>query len=234
MRSRIWVILVVIAAVVAVVLAKRATRSSSPPQHETIARASDVPAESASTPSGPAEEGPLQAAVEPVRAEPIEATPQPKAVTKPQRNHQPEPTQAAELRSPPSESVESASQEAEAEPAEEAADAAPEPVEPLPGSSLTECLQNGRPTMVDFGAGWCRPCKEMEPVVTDAATKYTGKADIVFVDTDKYSSIARRYGIRLIPTQIFFDAEGKEVFRNSGVLPLHKIDEQFTRLGIQK
>ncbi len=109
----------------------------------------------------------------------------------------------------------------------------PELAEPLSGSQFAECLQNGRPTMADFGAGWCRACKHMEPILAEAAAKYADRADIVYVDTDDYSAIAKQYGIRLIPTQIFFDSQGKEAFRNIGLFPIEKIDQQFTKLGLQ-
>ncbi len=126
------------------------------------------------------------------------------------------------------------------EPAPEAEPAAPEPaevepkqpVEPLPGSELKQALASGKCTMVDFGAGWCQACKMMDPVLKEAARKYQGKANIVFVDTDRFPQMARDYKIRAIPTQIFFDSSGKEVNRHMGYWPIEEVDKQFAALGV--
>jgi len=129
-----------------------------------------------------------------------------------------------------------------AAPAEEPANptAAPEPpepeqenaVEPLPGSKLGESLANDKPTMVDFGAGWCQACKMMEPVLKESAKRYQGTANIVYVDTDKFPQIAHDYKITAIPTQIFFDASGKEANRHMGYWPIEEVDKQLAALGV--
>ena len=107
-----------------------------------------------------------------------------------------------------------------------------EPVEPLPGSKLEKALASGQPTMADFGAGWCQACKMMDPVLKQAARKYQDKANIVYVDTDKFPQVARDYEIRAIPTQIFFDSSGKEVNRHMGYWPIEEVDKQFAALGV--
>jgi len=85
--------------------------------------------------------------------------------------------------------------------------------------------------MVDFGASWCRPCQQQEPILHQAAARYQGQANIVYVDTGEYASLARQYGIRVIPTQIFFDSRGNEVSRHMGVYPLADIDRELAALG---
>ena len=105
-------------------------------------------------------------------------------------------------------------------------------VQPLPGSKLAECLKSGRPTMVDFGAGWCRPCQMMEPVLVQAATKYEGKANVVYVDTDKYADVARSYRIASIPTQIFFDAKGEKVSQHIGYWPIEDVGRALAAAGV--
>ena len=105
-------------------------------------------------------------------------------------------------------------------------------VEPLPGSKLAECLKSGRPTMADFGAGWCKACKMMEPVLVEAATKYEGKANVVYVDTDKYSQVARSYRISSIPTQIFFDAKGEKVSQHIGYWPIEDVARALAAAGV--
>jgi len=106
--------------------------------------------------------------------------------------------------------------------------------EPLPGSKFEECLKSGRPTMADFGAGWCKPCKMMEPVLKEAAGKYEGKVSIVFVDTDEYGPLAKQYRVAAIPTQVFFDAKGKEVGRHVGYYPIEELDAQMRSLELIK
>lgn len=67
----------------------------------------------------------------------------------------------------------------------------------------------GLPIMIDFGADSCAPCKEMAPVLEKLNEKLQGKAIIKFVDVWKYQKLAEGYPLRVIPTQIFFDKDGK-------------------------
>ena len=108
------------------------------------------------------------------------------------------------------------------------------PAEPLPGSKFADSLESGRPTMADFGAGWCKACKLMEPVLKIAAVKYEGKVSILFVDTDEYGPLAKQHRVAAIPTQIFFDAKGKEVGRHVGYYPIEDLDAQMRSLGLTK
>lgn len=108
------------------------------------------------------------------------------------------------------------------------------PEAPLPGSSLADCLKSGRPTMADFGKRACVPCKQMEPILKQAARDYRGKANIVFVDLEAYPQLAREYLIRIMPTQIFFDADGKEVDSHMGYMGLDEIERQLASLGVRK
>lgn len=73
-------------------------------------------------------------------------------------------------------------------------------------------------TMVDLGSTSCVPCKLMEPILEQLRTEYKGRAAVLFVDVAKDRASAREYNIRAIPTQIFFDAEGKETWRHAGFL----------------
>jgi len=90
----------------------------------------------------------------------------------------------------------------------------------------------GMPTMLDLGADRCRPCKMMVPVLEKVEKKYKGKAAIVFIDVWKDKAPAKRFGIRAIPTQIFFNAEGKEVYRHEGFMGEADIDKVFHRMGV--
>jgi len=111
---------------------------------------------------------------------------------------------------------------------------AKKPEGPLPGSKLADCLKSGRPTMADFGRGWCKPCKAMVPVLKQAAQDYWGKANIVFVELGEYMDLARKYRITVMPEQIFFDAKGKEVTRHMGYIDNEGIDAQFAKMGVKK
>ncbi|HEY9070401.1 MAG TPA: thioredoxin domain-containing protein [Candidatus Ozemobacteraceae bacterium] len=89
-----------------------------------------------------------------------------------------------------------------------------------------------RPKLVDLGAGKCIPCKKMAPIIEEAKKLYEGKADIEFIDVWENKSAGEPYGIRMIPTQIFFDATGKEVFRHEGFFPMEDIQKQFESMGV--
>lgn len=74
---------------------------------------------------------------------------------------------------------------------------------------LDKLKSYGLPIIIDFGADSCIPCKEMAPVLKELNAELNGKAIIRFVDVWKYQELAQGYPIQLIPTQIFFDDEGK-------------------------
>lgn len=73
-------------------------------------------------------------------------------------------------------------------------------------------------TVVDLGAKTCIPCKMMVPVLDAMEKQYNGKAAIVFIDIRETPEQAVKFGIRAIPTQIFFDKTGNEVYRHEGFL----------------
>ena len=91
----------------------------------------------------------------------------------------------------------------------------------------------GMVTMIDLGAKKCIPCKMMAPIMEKMEKKYDGKAAIVFIDVWEHREQAERFGIRGIPTQIFYDADGKEVARHVGFMPEEAIVETLSRLGVK-
>jgi len=105
--------------------------------------------------------------------------------------------------------------------------------EPLPGSQFAPSLKSGKPTMADFGAGWCEACKKMVPVLAESAATYQGKANVVFVDTDTYPEQAKSFQITAIPTQIYFDTKGKEAARHVGFMPMEDVSAQMAALGVK-
>jgi thioredoxin 1 len=88
------------------------------------------------------------------------------------------------------------------------------------------------PRLVDLGAGKCIACKKMAPILEQLREEFKGKVDVEFIDVWENPDEGDKYGIRLIPTQIFYDTAGKEVFRHEGFLPREEILEQFKKMGI--
>ncbi|MBW6485629.1 MAG: thioredoxin family protein [Syntrophobacterales bacterium] len=91
----------------------------------------------------------------------------------------------------------------------------------------------GMVTLVDLGAGECIPCKMMAPILAKLKNQYAGKAAVIFLDVWKDQAPARRFGIRTIPTQIFFDKKGKEVYRHVGFLSEEEIVRRFKDMGVK-
>jgi len=91
----------------------------------------------------------------------------------------------------------------------------------------------GMVTMIDLGAKKCIPCKMMAPIIEKMEKNYKEKAAIVFIDVWKNKDQAKRFGIRTIPTQIFFNKEGKEVYRHVGFMGEKAIIEQLKKMGVK-
>ena len=91
----------------------------------------------------------------------------------------------------------------------------------------------GMITMIDLGAKKCIPCKMMAPILEKMEKNYKGKAAIIFIDVWKNKDQAKRFGIRAIPTQIFFNKEGKEVYRHVGFMGETAIIEQLKKMGVK-
>lgn len=98
---------------------------------------------------------------------------------------------------------------------------------------LSKAFQTGNPVVADFGRGTCTPCKMMQPILEKLQKEYEGKAPILILDVDEYASLSRKYGVRMIPTQIFFDANGKEVYRHQGFMPEEDIVVQLKKMGVE-
>jgi len=88
-------------------------------------------------------------------------------------------------------------------------------------------------TFIELGADRCIPCKAMQPIMMEIAAEYRGKVQVVFYDVWKDPEPARKYGIQLIPTQVFIDGMGKEVFRHVGLFPKDEILKMFAEKGIR-
>lgn len=93
--------------------------------------------------------------------------------------------------------------------------------------------QKPLPRLLDLGAGKCIPCKMMAPILDELKTTYAEKLDVVFIDVWENKQAGEPYGIRMIPTQIFFDAEGKELFRHEGFFAKEDILAKWKELGFE-
>lgn len=89
------------------------------------------------------------------------------------------------------------------------------------------------PRLVDLGATKCIPCKMMAPILEDLKKTYAGKMDVQFIDVWANPDAGGKYGIKVIPTQIFYDAAGKELFRHEGFFSKEDILTKWKELGIE-
>jgi thioredoxin 1 len=92
-----------------------------------------------------------------------------------------------------------------------------------------EVLRSEQPVLVDFWAVWCGPCKAMGPIVDGVATKYAGKLKVVKVNIDENPSAPSRYGIRSIPTFLFFKG-GTIADEVVGYKPQNVLEEKIEKL----
>ncbi|QLA17998.1 thioredoxin fold domain-containing protein [Desulfolutivibrio sulfoxidireducens] len=88
----------------------------------------------------------------------------------------------------------------------------------------------GMVTMVDLGAKSCIPCKMMTPILEELEKEYTNRAAIVFIDVWKRPDQTPLFGIKAIPTQIFYDKSGKEVRRHEGFMDKQSISDILEKL----
>lgn len=102
---------------------------------------------------------------------------------------------------------------------------APEPQKPAMTGAAS------LPKMIEFGSTTCTPCKMMEPVLDELRRDYSDRLHVEFVDTSKNGEAAGRYRIKTIPTQIFFDPDGNELWRHQGFIPVERILARWKELG---
>lgn len=100
-------------------------------------------------------------------------------------------------------------------------------------SKRTASTSPSLPLLVDVGADKCVPCVMMAPILEKLKKEYAGILHVKFVDAWKNPEEARKYGIRAIPTQIFYDASGKELGRHMGFISKEGILTRFEELGVR-
>jgi thioredoxin 1 len=89
-------------------------------------------------------------------------------------------------------------------------------------SKFNDIIKNDVPTLVDFYATWCGPCKTMHPILDDLKKHFGEKIKVLKIDVDKNQQLASILKIRSVPTLILFKS-GEKVWRESGVFPLKQL-----------
>ncbi|NQV53982.1 MAG: thioredoxin [Flavobacteriales bacterium] len=85
-------------------------------------------------------------------------------------------------------------------------------------AKYSQFINSDKPTLIDFYADWCAPCKTMAPILAKVQSQMGNRITLIKVNTDKSKAIAADYKIRSIPTLILFK-RGKEIWRKTGVVP---------------
>jgi thioredoxin 1 len=104
------------------------------------------------------------------------------------------------------------------------------------GKTAQKPVEAGKPlvTFIELGSVKCIPCRKMQPVMASIEKKYDKQINVVFYDVWKadQSQYAEKYGVRVIPTQVFLDKNGKEFFRHEGFFPEGEIDKLLRKHGV--
>jgi len=105
-----------------------------------------------------------------------------------------------------------------------------------PVSSKDASAGQKRVTFIELGSVNCIPCKAMQPILEELRKKYPDTVEVVFHDvwTKEGEPFARSFRIRVIPTQVFLDREGKEYYRHEGYLPLEEVLTALERGGLKR
>ena len=106
----------------------------------------------------------------------------------------------------------------------------------LPSASDTvvkQALASGRPVVIDLGARHCIPCKKMAPILESLSNDYRGRASVLFIDVNEDQTAALKFRIQMIPTQIFFNSQGKEVKRHIGFIDKGDILKELKAAGLK-
>lgn len=98
---------------------------------------------------------------------------------------------------------------------------------------VNQALSSGKPTIIDFGLRTCNVCKKMAPSLESLASEYRGRAHILFVDVRADQSIAEKFRVQMLPTQIFINAQGKEVQRHTGFMDKEGIIDGLKSAGVK-
>ncbi len=97
---------------------------------------------------------------------------------------------------------------------------------------LNKAKMEGKVVMLELGSVGCIPCEKMRPVMEKLKTNYKGKLDVLFIDVRKDRENGRRFGVAMIPTQVFLDKNGKEFHRHIGFYGYEEIEPVLKKIGL--
>jgi thioredoxin 1 len=100
-------------------------------------------------------------------------------------------------------------------------------------ASVNQALASGRPTVIDLGSRSCIQCRKMAPILESLAKEYKGKANVLFIDVHEDQAAGINFRVKMIPTQIFFNAQGKEVKRHIGFMDKGDIVKELKAAGVK-
>jgi thioredoxin 1 len=98
--------------------------------------------------------------------------------------------------------------------------------------ALSKAKAEGRLVMLELGSVGCIQCESMRPVMAKLSDTYKGKLDVIFVDVKRDHETARRFGVYVIPMQVFLDRQGKEFHRHLGFYSYEEIVPVLKKAGI--
>lgn len=103
------------------------------------------------------------------------------------------------------------------------------------GENIITQANTAKVTFVELGSVNCIPCKQMQPIMKSIEEKYGEQIKVIFYDVwrEDQKKYAQQYGIKLIPTQVFLDANGKEFHRHEGFYPEAEIDKILQGKGLK-
>lgn len=100
-------------------------------------------------------------------------------------------------------------------------------------AAIRAALASGKPAVIDLGARSCIPCKKMAPILESLSSEYRNKASVLFIDVHENPDLAGKFRIQMIPTQIFFNARGKEVKRHIGFMDKQALLRELKSAGVK-
>ena len=100
-------------------------------------------------------------------------------------------------------------------------------------ATIRQSLLSGKPTVIDLGARTCIPCKKMAPILESLSSEYRTKASVLFIDVHENQAAAEKFRIQMIPTQVFFNSQGKEVKRHVGFMQKAEIVKELRAAGLK-
>lgn len=100
-------------------------------------------------------------------------------------------------------------------------------------NAVDRARRSGKPTFVDFGSEGCGPCDMMAPIIEELRAELADRVNVVLIQVPAEQHLSARYGIRAIPVQFIYDAEGREVFDHTGFLSKQAILRELAKLGVE-